>query len=301
MGEERRANHRIRIAFVATNSIVQGEQVAQLWPLLFDRFGLEIMFAHRTFSWGSEARGKAHVHVVIVGLAHRDHEPDEKRLFSYPDIKGDPVESRHAALTAYLFDARAVANRHLVVKEESKPINGAGNVVIGSKPIDGSNYIFEARERADFLAREPGAKAFMHPYLGGHEFINGGNRSILYLGEASPIELRKLPLVMERIARVRAVREASNSAATRALAAEPTRYHVTVVPKRPYLVIPKVSSERREYVPMGWLRPPTIASDLLFVQADATLCDFAILTSRMHMAWLSHIGGRLESRFRYSI
>jgi len=294
-------NRRIRIAFVATNSIVQGEQVAQLWPLLFDRYGLEIAFAHRTFSWGSEAKGKAHVHVVIVGLAHRDHEPTEKRLFSYPDIKGDPVESRHGGLTAYLFDAKGVANRHLVVGAESTSINGAGKVVIGSKPIDGGHYIFEARERADFLSREPGAAKFMHPYLGGHEFINGGDRSILHLGSASPNELREMPLVMERIGLVREVRAASNSAATKALALEQTRFHVTVVPDRPFLVIPKVSSERREYVPMGWLEPPTIASDLLFVLPTATLMDFAILTSRTHMAWLSHIGGRLESRFRYSI
>ncbi len=121
----KRANRRIRIAFVSTNSITQGEQVAQLWPILFDRLHLEIFFAHRTFSWGSEARGKAHVHVVIIGLTHHDNEPDEKRLFSYPDIKGDPVESTHSALTAYLFDARGVANRHLVVKEEARPINGA--------------------------------------------------------------------------------------------------------------------------------------------------------------------------------
>ena len=146
MGEDL-GNRRIRIAFVATNSITQGEQVAQLWPILFDRYHLEIAFAHRTFSWGSEARGKAHVHVVIIGLTHRDNEPDEKRLFSYPDIKRDPVESSHGALTAYLFDARGVANRHLVVKEEARPINGAGRVVIGSKPIDGGYLIFDAAER----------------------------------------------------------------------------------------------------------------------------------------------------------
>jgi hypothetical protein len=294
-------NRRIRIAFVSTNSICQGEQVAQLWPILFDRHGLEIAFAHRTFSWGSEARGKAHVHVVIVGLAHRDHEPEEKRLFSYPDIKGDPVETRHGGLTAYLFDARGVANRHLVVKEESKPINEAGKVVIGSKPIDGGHYIFEAGERADFLAREPAAAKFLHPYIGSQEFINGGDRSILYLAEASPAEVRQMPLVLERIAKVRAVRAASSSKATQTLALEPTRFHVTVVPKQPFLVIPKVSSERRDYVPMGWLKPPTIASDLLFVQPNASIYDFAILTSRAHMAWLAHIGGRLESRFRYSI
>ncbi|GGY91342.1 DNA methyltransferase [Novosphingobium colocasiae] len=294
-------NRRIRIAFVSTNSICQGEQVAQLWPILFDRCGLEIAFAHRTFSWGSEARGKAHVHVIIVGLAHRDHEPAEKRLFSYPDIKGDPVESRHAALTAYLFDAKGVANRHLVVKEEGRPINGAGKIVIGSKPIDGGHYIFDADERARFIAEEPGATVFMRPYLGSQEFINGGVRFILHLSEAPPHEIRRLPKVLERIANVRAMRAASKSKATQMLASDPTRYHVTVVPKDAYLVIPKVSSERREYVPMGWLQPPTIASDLLFVQPKTTLFDFAILTSRAHMAWLAHIGGRLESRFRYSI
>ena len=300
-GQYAQANHRVRIAFVSTNSICQGEQVAQLWPLLFDRYGLEIAFAHRTFSWGSEAKGKAHVHVVIVGLAHRDHEPAEKRLFSYPDIKGDPVESRHAALTAYLFDGRGVANRHLVVRLESKPVTDAGKVVIGSKPIDGGHLIFEPSERRDFLAAEPGATKFMRPYVGGHEFINGGDRSILYLAEAGPDEVRALPKVRERLALVRQVRAASNSAGTRALANAPSQFHVTVVPTKPYLAIPKVSSERREYVPIGWLEPPTIASDLLFVQPNAELFDFAVLTSRAHMAWLAHIGGRLKSDYRYSI
>jgi hypothetical protein len=175
------ANRRIRIAFVSTNSITQGEQVAQLWPILFDRYHLEIAFAHRTFSWGSEARGKAHVHVVIIGLTHADNEPEEKRLFSYPDIKGDPVESRHGALTAYLFDARGVANRHLVVKEEGRPINGAGKVVIGSKPIDGGYLIFTESERRELLAIEPNADEFLHPFLGAQEFINGGGRWIAAL------------------------------------------------------------------------------------------------------------------------
>jgi hypothetical protein len=154
-GQFVKANPRIRVAFVSTNSICQGEQVAQLWPILFDRFRLEIAFAHRTFSWGSEARGKANVHVVIVGLAHRDNEPAEKRLFSYPDVKGDPVESQHGGLTAYLFDARGVANRHLVVKEESRPINGVRPLTIGSKPVDGGYLIFDHSERAELLGVYP--------------------------------------------------------------------------------------------------------------------------------------------------
>ncbi len=307
-------NRRIRIAFVSTNSICQGEQVAQLWPILFDRHGLEIAFAHRTFSWGSEARGKAHVHVVIVGLAHRDHEPDEKRLFSYPDIKGDPVETRHGGLTAYLFDARGVANRHLVVKEESAPINGAGKVVIGSKPIDGGYLIFDAKERAELHAVEPEADEFLRPYIGAQEFINGGMRWIAALQSASPDKLRRLPKLMERVGQVRLFREGKippkgkgeekkvkPGISSNALAATPTSFHVTVIPERPFLVIPEVSSERRDYVPLGWLEPPTIASNLVRVMLDADLFEFGILTSRMNMAWLGHIGGRLKSDFRYSI
>ena len=157
------------------------------------------VFAHRTFSWGSEARGKAHVHVVIVGLAHRDHEPAEKRLFSYPDIKGDPVESRHAALTAYLFDARGVANRHLVVSEASKPINGARPMKSGVQMIDNGILTFTQSEKAAFLQTEPAAKPLFRDFLGGQEYINGFSRAILYLAEADPMLLRSLPQVTERM------------------------------------------------------------------------------------------------------
>ena len=146
-----------RIGFVATNSIAQGEQVAQLWPVLFGRCKLEIAFAHRTFAWGSDARGKAHVHVVILGLDRREAARPEKRLFSYPNINGEPEESRHAALSPYLFDAGGLADPHLVVQEESRPINGMGRLIIGSKPIDGGNYIFDVAERDAFLEMEPEA------------------------------------------------------------------------------------------------------------------------------------------------
>lgn len=288
------------IGFVSTNSIIQGEQVAQLWPLLFQRYGLEIAFAHRTFAWGSDARGVAHVHVVIIGLTLRDQQPAAKRLFSYERITGDPVESRHGALTAYLFDAGQVENIHLVVEECSQPLCDVPRLIIGSKPIDGGHYIFEAAERAAFLAAEPGAARFMRPYVGSEEYINGRQRWILALADASPSELRALPAVMERVAEVRRKRLASPSKPTRLLAETPTRFHVTVLPQRPFLVIPKVSSERREYVPIGWLEPPTVPSDLVFVLQDADLWHFGVLTSRMHMAWLRHIGGRLKSDYRYS-
>ena len=290
-----------RIGFVATNSITQGEQVAQLWPVLFERCKLEIAFAHRTFAWGSDARGKAHVHVVILGLDRRETAREEKRLFSYPDINGEPEESRQAALSPYLFDAGGLSDPHLVVRGESSPINGLGKLVIGSKPIDGGNYIFDMNERAALLEVEPDATPFMLPYVGAREYLQGGERCILALHDAPPDVLARLPLVRERIAAVRAYRLASKSAPTQKLAATPTLYHVNVIPDAPFLAVPKVSSERREYVPVGWLEPPTIPSDLIFVLQDASLTDFALLTSAMHMAWLRHIGGRLESRYRYSI
>jgi hypothetical protein len=294
-------NRRIRIAFVSTNSICQGEQAAQLWPILFDRYGMEIAFAHRTFSWGSEARGKAHVHVVIIGLAHRDHGQAEKRLFSYPNIKSDPVESRHSALTAYLFDARAVANRHLVVKEEARPINGARRIITGSQPIDGGNYVLGAAAMQAFLEQEPAARRLLRPYLAAEDFINGGERWVLSLRGVSPAEIKSMPHVVERIRRVREFRLASSRKSTLAAANSPADFGMSVIPERPFLVIPKVSSERREYVPLGYLAPPTIPSDLVFLLTDASSFEFGVLTSRAHMAWLGHIGGRLKSDFRYSI
>ena len=290
-----------RIGFVATNSITQGEQVAQLWPTLFEHYRLEIAFAHRTFAWGSDARGKAHVHVVIIGLDVRDRQGADKRLFSYPDINGEPEETRHVALSPYLFDASGLADPHLTVREESGPINGLGPLIIGSKPIDGGNYIFDAEERTALLKAEPGAATFLRPFVGSREYLQGGERWILALHEAAPGTMARLPRVQERIAAVRAYRQASDSKPTQKLSETPTLYHVNVVPTTPFLVIPKVSSERREYVPTGWLQPPTIPSDLVFVLQNATLADFALLTSAMHMAWLRHVGGRLKSDYRYSI
>ena len=294
-------NSRARVGFVATSSITQGEQVAQLWPVLFERSGLEISFAHRTFAWGSDARGMAHVHVVIIGLTRRDDEPPTKRLFSYSDVHGEPTVSVHAALTPYLFDAGTVNNRHLVVEETNRALCNVPQLVIGSKPIDGGNYIFSEEERQEFLRHEPDAARFMHPFIGTDEFLYGHNRWILYLDGASPAQIRSMPTVKERIAAVREYRLRSRSAGTRDLADTPTRFHVTVVPESAFLVIPEVSSERRDYVPIAWLNPPTIPSNLVRVLLGADLWHFGILTSAMHMAWLRMIGGRLESRYRYSV
>ena len=290
-----------QIGFVATNSITQGEQVAQLWSPLFDRCKLDIAFAHRTFAWGSDARGMAHVHVVIIGLEKRGNVPQERRLFSYDTPTREPHESLHRALSPYLFDASGLTDPRIVVKKEHQPINGLPKLIIGSKPIDGGHYIFSAEERAAFLQEEPNADPYLLPYVGSREFLQGGERWILCLANVAPQVLRRLPKVRERIAAVRSYRLESRSRPTQALAEMPTLFHVNVIPTAPFLVIPKVSSERREYVPIGWLEPPVIPSDLVFVIENASKSLFALLTSSMHMAWLRHIGGRLKSDYRYSI
>ena len=290
-----------RVGFVATNSVTQGEQVAQLWPLLFHRCTLEIAFAHRTFAWGSDARGMAHVHVVIIGLAKRGDAPREKRLFSYNTPTSEPHESRHTALSPYLFDASGLTDSRIVVKKESRQINGLPKLIIGSKPIDGGHYIFKAEERAAFLQEEPDAEPYLRPFVGSREFLQGGERWILRLASVEPQVLRTLPKVRESIAAVRAYRLASDSEPTQALAETPTLYHVNVVPDAPFLVIPEVSSERREYIPIGWLEPPVIPSNLVRIIENANKSLFALLTSAVHMAWLRHIGGRLKSDYRYSI
>ena len=291
----------IPIAFVATNSITQGEQVGQLWPPLFERLGLEITFAHRTFAWGSDARGQAHVHVVIIGLAKAADATRERRLYSYDALNGEPHESRHAALSPYLFDASGLADPHLVVRETPSPINGMPRLVIGSKPIDGGHYIFTGEERAAFLREEPGAESWLRPYVGAREFLQGGDRWILHLAESPPEALRAVPKVRERVARVREYRLASKSPPTQALAQTPTLFHVNVIPTEPFLVVPEVSSERRDYVPIAWLTPPVIPSNLVRVLLNAPLWQFGLITSAMHMAWLRNVGGRLKSDYRYAI
>ncbi len=290
-----------RIGFVVTNSITQGEQVAQLWPILFERHKLEIAFAHRTFAWGSDARGMAHVHVVIIGLAKRDAAPRHRRLFSYESVNGDPQQSTHSTLSPYLFDAGGLTDRRVVVREEHVPINGLPKLIIGSKPIDGGHYIFKSDERKAFLSQEPDADPYLRPFVGSREFLQGGMRWILHLADVPPHILKTLPRIRERIAAVRDYRLASKSRPTQALAMTPKLYHVNVIPNAPFLVVPEVSSERRDYIPIAWLEPPVIPSNLVRIVENASKPLFALLTSAMHVAWMRHIGGRLKSDYRYSI
>lgn len=306
--------HKVPFAFVSTNSIVQGEQVAQLWPTLLDRSEMEIAFAHQTFAWGSEARGKAAVHVIVTGLEPRNVARPIKRLFSYPDIKGEPIETQPTAISPYLTNASALANPHIVICEESRPINGLPKLITGSKPIDGGHYIFSSAERDAFVVNEPASAPYFHPFIGAREFIQGSTRFILRVSEIPVSSLRQMPLVRDIVARVKEYRLGNIPSkgkgpetikppgiSSLALAETPTAFHVTVVPQAPFLVIPQVSSERREYAPIGWLNPPAIPSDKLRLMENASPELFALLTSTMHMAWMRAITGRMKSDYMYSV
>ena len=292
--------HPARIAFVATNSITQGEQVAQLWPALFERYDLEITMGHRTFPWGSDARGKAHVHVVIVGLSDRKTAPSRKQLFLYDDPTGEPGEIEPSHISPYLLDAGGLADWRLVIERKRSSASGLPKIGVGTKPVDGGHYILDRVGRDALLEREPGAARLLRPFVGGREYINGLERWLLCVSGTSPPVLRSLPCVMERIRAVKAFRTNVGGKLAQSLANDPTAFHVTVLPTKEFLVIPEVSSERREYVPIGYLKPPTIPSNQLLVVENATISLFALLISSMHMAWMRHVGGRLKSDYRYS-
>ena len=283
-----RNNSETRAAFVSTNSICQGEQVANLWqPLMED--GLRIDFAHRTFRWDSEASLKAHVHCVIVGFSLDDYKPKDCMLFD------NGKTSKVSHINAYLMDAPDV-----FVGSRSKPLCNVPDIGIGNKPIDGGNYLFEQDEMEEFIRVEPQSAPYFHKWYGSYEFINQKPRYCLWLGDCSPAELRKMPHCLKRVENVRQLRLESPSAGTRKLADRPTRFHVENMPDGNYIIVPKVSSEKRRYIPMGFMSPDVFSSDLVFLIPDATLYHFGILGSNVHMAWMRQVCGRLEMRYRYS-
>lgn len=286
------ANPSIRAAFVSTNSITQGEQAGVLWPDLF-ALGVRINFAHRTFQWSSEARGKAAVHCVIVGFALED-EP-AKWIFEYETVKSEPHVLKATNINPYLVDAP-----NIVLANRTTPICRVPEIGIGNKPIDGGFYLFTSEEKAEFLAREPQAAPYFKRWIGSDEFINGYERWCLWLGDCPPEQIRKMPESMKRVEAVRQFRLSSKSAPTRKLAKTPTRFHVENMPSTTFLVIPEVSSERRAFIPIGFMHPDTLCSNLVKIVPNATLYHFGILSSTMHMAWVRAVCGRLESRYRYS-
>lgn len=277
----------IRSALVSTNSVSQGESVANLWKPLFGS-GVHIDFAYRTFRWDSEAKTKAHVHCVIIGFSTAPN-PGEKLLFS-----GDHTQTVRN-INGYLLDADDI-----FVESRNKPLCDVPEIGIGNMPLDGGNYLFSAEEKDAFVDKEPLSQKWFRPWIGSHEFINRYFRYCLYLKDCPPNELRHLTLCMERVNAVRDFRLASSRASTKKLADFPLSFATVNIPTSDYVVIPKVSSERRRYVPMGLLSPDILSSDLVFIIPDATLYHFGILTSNVHMAWMRAVCGRLKSDYRYS-
>lgn len=284
---------KIKVAFVSTNSITQGEQVGVLWNELINKYKIKIHFAHRTFQWNNEAKGTAAVHVVIIGFANFDSK--EKQLFFYENLKDEPHEIKAKNINPYLVNGNDV-----ILSKRSTPLCSIPSIGIGNKPIDGGNYLFKEHEMLDFIKKEPQSKNYFHPWLGSAEFLQNKKRWVLWLGDANPSELRKMPLVMERIENVRKFRESSKSKPTRNIASTPTRFHVENMPNSEYLLIPKVSSERRKYSPIGFISKEVISSDLVFIVKDASLYHFGVLMSIMQMVWLKYTCGRLKSDYRYS-
>ena len=282
---------RITVGFVSTNSITQGEQVGVLWNALIQQFGIELHFGHRTFPWESEARGKAHVHVVIIGFGAFD--ANNKRIYDYDEdhVTVSVVNN----ISPYL-----VQGPNLAITNRTKPICEIPPMGIGNKPIDDGNYLFTPEEKAEFLRIEPKSRPFFRRWIGSEEFINGIERWCLWLGDCPAAQLRDMPQAWARVEAVRKFRLRSKSAPTQKLASTPTRFHVESFPRHSYLVVPKVSSERRPYIPIGFIKPEVLSSDLLQIVPEATLYHFGVLSSVMHMAWVRQVGGRLESRYRYS-
>ena len=277
----------IRAALVSTNSITQGEQPAILWKPLYER-GIRINFAHRTFRWDSESTIKAHVHCVIIGFSYQN----ETSLLFDESGRADNVTQ----INPYLIDAPSI-----LLESKNHPLYNVPEIGIGNKPIDDGNYLFTKSEMEEFIRKEPASASFFKPWYGSDEFINRRPRYCLWLGDCSPAVLRSMPECMKRVQAVRDFRLASKSPGTQKIAEKPTRFHVENMPSGNYIVIPKVSSERRKYIPIGFLSKDNLSSDLVFIMPDATLYHFGILTSSVHMAWTRVVCGRLKSDYRYSI
>ncbi len=276
----------IRTALVSTNSISQGEQVANLWKPLFDE-GLHINFAYRTFRWDSEATLKAHVHCVIVGFSFV--KSNRNIIFD----NGSILEVKN--INPYLIDAPDV-----FVESRAKSLSDVPEIGIGNKPIDDGNYLFSKEEMEEFIKVEPKSQQYFRPWYGAQEFIHQKPRYCLWLGDCTPAELRSMPQCLKRVENVRNFRLASKSAGTVKLAERPTRFHVENMPKSEYIVIPLVSSQNRRYVPIGYMNSEVLCSNKVALMPEGKLYHLGILESNVHMAWMRVVCGRLKSDYNYS-
>lgn len=325
----------IKAALVSTNSITQGEQVTAIWKPMFEHFGMHFDFAYRTFRWDSEANIKAHVHCVIIGFSckkerHTDSQaakaaisitsmqneakPHSELLTQFqkeskkdfPLGKSNPCGNKKIFLNESQFIEAKNINGYLLdapdifIENSKKPLCDVPEMQKGSIPVDGGNLIIEAEDYEDFINKEPQAKQFIKPLVGSEEFINNKKRWCLWLVGANPADLKKCPLIMERVQKVKEMRLASTKEATRKFADYPTRFMELRQPETDYLLVPRVSSEQRRYIPIGYMPKDVISTDANMVLPNATLYHFGVLTSNVHNAWMRAVAGRLEMRYRYS-
>lgn len=291
-GMPKHPRERIKIAFVSTNSVTQGEQVGVLWNELL-RLDAKIHFAHRTFQWSNEARGKAAVHCVIIGWAL--HDADRKTIYDYPDIKGDPHAFNSLNINPYLVDAPDI-----LLPKRNTPLSAVPSMRYGSKPVDGGHLLLTNEEKSELLRNEPQAGKYIKQFLGADEFLYGIERWCLWLKDISPADLKSMPLVLKRVEAVKNMRLASAKEPTREMAAYPTLFAEDRQPDSDYIIVPEVSSERRNYLPVGFESSEVISSNLNYTIPDATLFVFGVISSSMHIAWVRYVAGRLKSDYRYS-
>lgn len=278
----------VKAALVSTNSITQGEQVAPLWGTLFERYGIHIDFAYRTFRWDSEANLKAHVHCVIIGFSSISHSSQKKLYDGDRFIVADNI-------SPYLIDAPSVC-----VTSRSKPLCNVNPMILGNKPADGGNFILTPEEKDEILKREPALEKYIHRYVGAVEFINNKYRYCFWLKGATPMELKQSKELHKRLEAVREMRLNSTAEPTREKANTPHLFFFISQPETNYLIVPSASSEKRRYIPIGFMNPDVIASNLVSIIPNATLYHFGVLTSNVHMSWLRTVGGRLKSDYRYT-
>jgi hypothetical protein len=285
-------NHYTKVAYVSTNSISQGEQVGVLWQYLISKMGLKISFAHTTFRWSNEARGVAAVYCVIVGFSKE--EESVKRIFVYDNINGEPHEIKGSHINPYLVDGKDIFIHH-----RQKPICQVPEMSFGNMPLDGGNLLLSTEQKDELLAKEPGALKFIKPLISAREFLNNEKRFCLWLISAEPSELRRFPLIIERIEKVRQFRLASIAPSTQKFATIPSLFRDRNNPET-CIVVPRVSSENRKYIPMGFFDKQSIIGDTCMYIPNGTIFHFGVLTSEMHMTWVKYVCGRLKSDFRYS-
>lgn len=279
----------IKAAFVSTNSITQGEQVHILWKSLFEKYKIHFDFAYRTFIWRNEAKGKAVVHCVIIGFS-ADNINRKKIIY-----ENDGTEVIAKNINPYIVDAS-----NIFISTRKKPICNVQEMNFGSMPLDGGYFLFSDEEKENFVALNPASEKFFKPFMGADDFINNRKRWCLWLIDANPNELHNNPLLLDRAAKVKEYRASSNREATRKLSSTPMIFGEIRQPNTNYLIIPRHSSQNRNYIPIGFLNANIIAGDSTLIIPNATVYDFGILTSKVHMTWVRTICGRIKSDYRYS-